>query len=86
MDLPKAPELCGGAAPSRLPGKRNGPAREVLRWVDRGAESLLETLARTSSRQAGIKVVTQVYVDRVGYVDLPADMVAQVLEVLARRR
>lgn len=32
---------------SRLLGKRNGPAREVLRWVDRGAESLLETLART---------------------------------------
>lgn len=37
-----------------LPGKRNGKAREVLQWVDRGAESLLETLARTAFRQAGI--------------------------------
>jgi very-short-patch-repair endonuclease len=120
---------------TRLPGKRNGRSREVLRWVDRGAESLLETLARTYFRQAGIRVETQVFVDRVGYVDLllegwlvveldgrhhadwaqvkkdhrrnnesvvqgftslryyysdvvysPADMVAQVLGVLARRR
>ena len=55
---------------SRLSGRRNGKAREVLRWVDRGAESLLETLARTYFRQAGIKVETQAYLDRVGYVDL----------------
>lgn len=120
---------------ARLPGRRNGPAREVLRWVDRGADSLLETLARTYFRQAGIRVETQAYLERVGQVDLllegwlvveldgrqhadwtqvkkdhrrnnesvvqgytalryyyadvvysPADMVGQVLSVLARRR
>ena len=54
----------------RLPGKRNGRARQVLDWVDRGAESMLETLARTYFRQAGISVETQVYIDGVGYVDL----------------
>jgi very-short-patch-repair endonuclease len=57
----------------RLPGKRNGKAREVLRWVDRGAESLLETLARTEFRRAGIHVDAQVYIDGVGYVDLLLD-------------
>lgn len=57
----------------RLPGKRNGPAREVLRWVDRGADSLLETLARTYFRQAGIRVEAQAYLQRVGYVDLLLD-------------
>lgn len=57
----------------RLPGKRNGKARSVLRWVDRGADSLLETLARTYFRQAGISVQTQVYLERVGYVDLLLD-------------
>ncbi len=40
----------------RLPGRRNGRAREVLMWVDRGADSMLETLARTRFRQAGIRV------------------------------
>ena len=54
----------------RLPGTRNGRAREVLEWVDSGAESLLETLARTYFRQAGIRVETQVHIDGVGYVDL----------------
>lgn len=54
----------------RLPGKRNGKARLVLDWVDRGAESLLETLARTYFRKAGIRVQTQVYIEGVGYVDL----------------
>ena len=54
----------------RLPGTRNGRAREVLEWVDRGAESLLETLARTYFRQAGIRVETQVHIDGVGSVDL----------------
>jgi very-short-patch-repair endonuclease len=53
----------------RLPGPR-GRAREVLDWVDRGAESMLETLARTCFRQAGIRVETQVCIDGVGYVDL----------------
>lgn len=54
----------------RLPGKRNGKARAVLDWVDTGADSLLETLARTYFRQAGISVQAQVYLERVGYVDL----------------
>ncbi|XAS67227.1 DUF559 domain-containing protein [Micrococcaceae bacterium Sec5.7] len=54
----------------RLPGKRNGRALEVLDWVDRGADSLLETLARTYFRKAGLHVDTQVYLDGVGYVDL----------------
>lgn len=56
-----------------LPGRRNGKAREVLQWVDRGAESLLETLARTAFRQAGILVEPQVYIEGVGYVDLLLD-------------
>ncbi|MET3811331.1 hypothetical protein [Arthrobacter sp. UYEF3] len=54
----------------RLPGRRNGKARQVLGGVDRGADSLLETLARTYFRQAGIRVQTQVCIDGVGYVDL----------------
>jgi very-short-patch-repair endonuclease len=54
----------------RLPGRRNGKARAVLQWIDRGADSLLETLARTYFRQAGITVQPQVYLERVGYVDL----------------
>lgn len=57
----------------KLPGKRNGAARAVLGWVDRGADSLLETLARTYFRQAGIHVECQVYLDKVGYVDLLLD-------------
>lgn len=54
----------------RLPGNRNGKARAVLEWVDAGADSLLETLARTYFRQAGISVQPQVYLGGVGYVDL----------------
>jgi very-short-patch-repair endonuclease len=54
----------------RLPGRRNGKARAVLQWVDQGADSLLETLARTYFRQAGIAVQPQAYLARVGYVDL----------------
>lgn len=57
----------------RLPGNRNGTARAVLDWVDTGADSLLETLARTYFRQAGIHVQPQVYLERVGYVDLLLD-------------
>ncbi|MCQ6269490.1 endonuclease domain-containing protein [Pseudarthrobacter sp. R1] len=57
----------------RLPGRRNGKARAVLDWVDRGADSLLETLARTYFRQAGISVQPQAYLERVGYVDLLLD-------------
>lgn len=54
----------------RLVGKRNGRPRQVLDWVDRGAESMLETLARTYFRQAGIRVEPQAHIDGVGYVDL----------------
>jgi very-short-patch-repair endonuclease len=57
----------------RLPGKRNGKAKAVLDWVDRGSDSLLETLARTYFRQAGISVQTQFYLERVGHVDLLLD-------------
>ncbi|MDP9890246.1 hypothetical protein [Pseudarthrobacter enclensis] len=57
----------------RLPGNRNGKARGVLRWVDSRADPLLETLARTYFRQAGLHVQAQVYLDRVGYVDLLLD-------------
>lgn len=39
----------------RLPGKRNGRARQVLDWVDRGAESLLEgrLIVELDGRQHG---------------------------------
>ena len=63
-------DMTVGFLRERLPGKRNGRARQVLDWVDRGAESMLETLARTYFRQAGISVETQVHIDGVGYVDL----------------
>lgn len=63
-------DMTVGFLRERLPGKRNGRARQVLDWVDRGAESMLETLARTYFRQAGIRVETQVHIDGVGYVDL----------------
>ncbi|WP_240720949.1 endonuclease domain-containing protein [Pseudarthrobacter sp. NamE2] len=62
-----------GVPRDRLPGKRNGRARAVLDWVDTGADSLLETLARTYFRQAGISVQAQVYLESVGYVDLLLD-------------
>ncbi|MBX7446023.1 MULTISPECIES: endonuclease domain-containing protein [unclassified Arthrobacter] len=57
----------------RFPGNRNGKARAVLDWVEGGSDSLLETLARTYFRQAGITVQSQVYLERVGYVDLLLD-------------
>lgn len=63
-------DMTVGFLRERLPGRRNGRAREVLMWVDRGADSMLETLARTRFRQAGISVETQVFIDGVGYVDL----------------
>jgi len=63
-------DMSAGFLRERLPGNRNGKARGVLQWVDSGADSLLETLARTYFRQAGIQVETQVYLERVGYVDL----------------
>ena len=69
-------EMTVGFLRERLPGKRNGRARQVLDWVDRGAESMLETLARTYFRQAGISVETQVHIDGVGYVDLLLEAVS----------
>ena len=52
-----------------LPGRRCGKARNVLAKVDRGADSLLETLARVLFRDAGIRVETQVWIDGIGRVD-----------------
>ncbi len=66
-------DMTVGFLRERLPGKRNGKAREVLRWVDRGADSMLETLARTYFRRAGIHVQPQFYLDGVGYMDLLLD-------------
>ncbi|MEW1822294.1 DUF559 domain-containing protein [Arthrobacter sp. NPDC080031] len=66
-------DMTVGFLRERLQGKRNGKAREVLRWVDRGAESMLETLARTYFRRAGIHVQPQFYLDGVGYMDLLLD-------------
>ncbi|GHG46078.1 hypothetical protein GCM10012320_11930 [Sinomonas cellulolyticus] len=54
---------------SRLPGPRNGRARAVLNLVDRGADSLVETLARELMRRAGLYVEPQVYVPGVGWMD-----------------
>ncbi|AMM34200.1 hypothetical protein SA2016_3540 [Sinomonas atrocyanea] len=53
-----------------LPGARNGRARAVLELVDRGADSLLETVARTLLRKAGFHVEAQVWIDGIGWVDL----------------
>ncbi|WHP59181.1 DUF559 domain-containing protein [Arthrobacter sp. KFRI-F3372] len=66
-------DMTVGFLRDRLEGRRNGKARAVLQWVDGGADSLLETLARTYFRQAGIDVQTQVYLERVGYIDLLLD-------------
>lgn len=55
---------------SHLPGPRNGRARAVLGLVDHGADSLLETLARTILRKAGFEVEAQVWIEGIGWVDL----------------
>ncbi len=52
-----------------LRGNRCGKARDVLAKVERGADSLLETLARVLFRDAGIRVETQVWIDGIGRVD-----------------
>jgi len=52
-----------------LLGNRAGRAREVLAKVDRGAGSLLETLARVLFRDVGIRTETQVWIEGVGTVD-----------------
>lgn len=54
----------------RLPGRRNAAARRILDLVDIGAESLLETLARTQLRRAGFHVEPQVAIRGVGSMDL----------------
>ncbi|WP_052206896.1 type IV toxin-antitoxin system AbiEi family antitoxin domain-containing protein [Sinomonas humi] len=54
----------------RLPGRRNSRARRILDLVDVGAESLLETLARTHLRRAGLRVEPQVDIRGVGSMDL----------------
>lgn len=55
---------------AQLTGPRNGRARAVLDLVDRGADSLLETLARTLLRRAGFHVQAQVWIEGIGWVDL----------------
>lgn len=52
-----------------LEGSRCGTARNVLSKVERGADSLLETLARVLFREAGIATGTQVWINGVGRVD-----------------
>jgi len=52
-----------------LEGSRCGKARNVVSKVDRGADSLLETLARVLFRDAGILTETQVWIDGIGRVD-----------------
>lgn len=52
-----------------LPGTRNGRARAVLDLVERGSDSLLETVARVLFRRHGFDVQTQVYLQGIGYVD-----------------
>jgi very-short-patch-repair endonuclease len=52
-----------------LDGSRCGKARNVVSKVERGADSLLETLARVLFREAGIFTETQVWIDGIGRVD-----------------
>jgi very-short-patch-repair endonuclease len=52
-----------------LSGNRCGKARNVLSKVDRGADSLIETLARVLFRDTGISTETQVWIDGIGRVD-----------------
>ncbi|MCU1519763.1 MAG: hypothetical protein JWN19_148 [Arthrobacter sp.] len=52
-----------------LVGNRCGKARDVVAQVERGADSLLETLARILFRDAGISTETQVWIDGIGRVD-----------------
>jgi len=52
-----------------LPGSRNGRARAVLNLAERGADSLLETVARVLFRRHGFEVRTQVFLEGIGYVD-----------------
>ena len=58
-----------GFLTGHLVGNRCGRARDVVARVERGADSLLETLARVLFRDAGITTETQVWIDGVGRVD-----------------
>ncbi|MGO4582964.1 endonuclease domain-containing protein [Arthrobacter sp. 2RAF6] len=53
----------------KLPGNRNGRARDVLDLVRRRADSLLEPLAAMHFQQTGIAFVQQVELPGVGEVD-----------------
>jgi very-short-patch-repair endonuclease len=55
---------------AQLTGPRNGPARSLLDRIHRGADSLLETLAREHIKAAGLHVEAQVKVDGVGWMDI----------------
>ncbi|MHC6595169.1 DUF559 domain-containing protein [Arthrobacter sp. C152] len=52
-----------------LKGNRSGKARNVVSKVERGADSLLETMARVLFRDAGIATETQVWIEGIGRVD-----------------
>ena len=52
-----------------LKSKRCGRARSVVSKIERGADSLLETMARVLFRDAGIHTETQVWISGVGRVD-----------------
>ena len=52
-----------------LSGNRCGRARNVVSKVERGADSLPESLARVLFRDAGIHTETQVWIDGIGRVD-----------------
>lgn len=54
---------------SKLPGRRNGQARAVLDLVIPRADSLLEVLANTHFRRAGLRVLRHVVIPGVGEVD-----------------
>lgn len=54
---------------SKLPGRRNGYARAILDLVIPRADSLLEVLANTHFRRAGLRVQRHVYIPGVGEVD-----------------
>lgn len=53
----------------RLPGNRNGAARQVLGLVDGTADSPIEVVARILFRDAGIFTQTQVELPGIGFVD-----------------
>ena len=77
-------DMTVGFLRERLPGKRNGRARLVLDWVDRGAESMLEV--KKDQRRNNVSVVRGYSVLRYFYDDVvhhPALMLAEVRAVLA---